>query len=67
MRTLTALILAALILVIVANIGLSRYKVVPVGQGVVKYNRFSGESWRLNLKEGTWEKINDAGLLKEVK
>jgi len=59
MRGLFKIIITIFIILVALNMFLPRYELVPVGQGVVKYNKVTGKAWRLNLRDGIWEQLKN--------
>ncbi|OGW76021.1 MAG: hypothetical protein A2Z72_02025 [Omnitrophica bacterium RBG_13_46_9] len=67
MRRIITIVVAIVFLAAGAYLVIPKYALFTVGNGVVKYNRFTGRSWRLNLADGIWHEMEDFNLDEQEK
>ena len=53
----------AFVIIIAIAIGIymafPKYALHPMGQGIMRYNKVTGQSWRLHLDGGYWDEIKE--------
>ncbi|NQU95804.1 MAG: hypothetical protein HQ549_06250 [Candidatus Omnitrophica bacterium] len=62
MKNFIAFVIIIVAIVIGIYIVFPKYTLHPMGQGIMRYNKVTGQSWRLNLNDGYWDEIEEKEL-----